>query len=390
MKFEYTWRWYGPNDPVSLNDIRQTDATGIVSALHHIPVGEVWPVDEIQKRKDTIESAGLTWSVVESMPVHEDIKKRSGDYEQYIQNYKQTLINLSGCGVKTVCYNFMPILDWTRTNLEYSTRTGTSALRFDVTEFAAFELFILKRAGAEEEYSDAQLAKSKAYFESLNPSEIELLTQNIIAGLPGGHEGYTTTEFQEILDQYKGIDADALRSNLKYFLQQVIPIAEGHGVLMCIHPDDPPYPILGLPRVVSTFEDVEFILNSVDSLNNGLTLCTGSFGVRKDNDMVRMAREFTDRIHFLHFRSVEVEADGSFFEADHLEGNSGIANVMKAIIESPNLVEDHTIPMRPDHGHKMLDDISKTTNPGYSCIGRMKGLAQLRGLEQGLRYNLSN
>ena len=388
MKFEYTWRWYGPNDPITLKDIRQTDATGIVNALHHVAVGETWTLEEINKRKAEIEAAGLTWSVVESVPVHEDIKKRDGNVDQYIENYKQTLRNLGKCGVNTVCYNFMPILDWTRTDLDFALETGAYALRFDATAFAAFELFILKREGAKSVYTSEQTTKAQAYFNNLSDQEIDRLTKNIIAGLPGGHEGYTPEEFQEILDQYSGISTEKLEANLRYFLQQVIPVAEEAGVLMCIHPDDPPYPILGLPRVVSTEKDIERILSDVDSPNNGITLCTGSYGVRKDNDMVSMASRFADRIHFLHFRSVAVEDDGSFFEAGHLEGNSYIVKVMNAIITSDKLDTEHLIPMRPDHGHKMLDDITKKTNPGYSCIGRMKGLAELRGLEQGLRYHL--
>lgn len=390
MKFEYTWRWYGPDDPITLKDIKQTDATGIVNALHHIPVGEIWSLEEIRNRKKEIEAAGLSWSVVESVPVHEDIKKRSGKFQEYIENYKQTLRNLASCGVMTVCYNFMPILDWTRTDLDYALKTGAYALRFDATAFAAFELFILKRQGAEEEYSTEQTAKAEAYFKGLNEDEIQKLTKNIIAGLPGGHEGYTPEEFQVILDEYAGISEDDLKTNLKYFLKEVIPVAMETGILMCIHPDDPPYPILGLPRVVSTENDIERLLSDVDSPSNGITLCTGSYGVRKDNDMVRMATRFADKIHFLHFRSVQVEEDGSFYEAGHLEGNSYIAKVMNAVINSEKLSKDHIIPMRPDHGHKMLDDITKKTNPGYSCIGRMKGLGELRGLEQGLRFNLKS
>lgn len=388
MKFEYTWRWYGPDDPITLKDIKQTDATGIVNALHHIPVGETWSVEEIRNRKKEIEAAGLSWSVVESVPVHEDIKKKSGQFQKYIDNYKQTLKNLAECGVMTVCYNFMPILDWTRTDLDYALSTGAYALRFDANAFAAFELFILKREGAKSEYNAEQTAKAEAYFNSLNEEEVHKLTKNIIAGLPGGHEGYTPEEFQVILDEYAGISEEDLKANLRYFLQEVIPVAEEVGVLMCIHPDDPPYPILGLPRVVSTESDIERLLSDVESPNNGITLCTGSYGVRKDNDMVSMAKRFADKIHFLHFRSVQVEDDGSFYEAGHLEGNSYIAKVMNAMITSEKLSENHVIPMRPDHGHKMLDDITKKTNPGYSCIGRMKGLGELRGLEQGLRFNL--
>ncbi len=388
MKLEYTWRWYGPDDPISLQDIRQTEATGIVTALHHIPVGETWPVDEIQKRKREIEAAGLRWSVIESVPVHEDIKKRSGNYLTYIERYQQTIRNLALCDIKTLCYNFMPILDWTRTNLDYPVGNGSYALRFETTAFAAFDLFILRRRNAEADYNDTEIQQAEEYYKSLGRKGRDKLTDTIIAGLPGGHEGYSIDEFKKILNEYKNIGSEALQANLKYFLEQVIPIAEEHKVLMCIHPDDPPYPILGLPRVVSTEKDVDRILSDVDSPNNGITFCTGSYGVRNDNDLPKMAAKFADRIHFLHLRSVKREQDGSFYEANHLEGDSQIAAVMKAIIKSNKLREHHSIPVRPDHGHKMLDDINKKTNPGYSCIGRLKGLSELRGLEQGLRFKM--
>ncbi|MAO64057.1 MAG: mannonate dehydratase [Balneola sp.] len=388
MKLEYTWRWYGPDDPVTLQDIRQTEATGIVTALHHIPVGDVWSVDEIQKRKREIEAAGLRWSVVESVPVHEDIKKRSGDFQQYIENYRQTIRNLALCDITTICYNFMPILDWTRTNLEYPVGNGSYALRFDATAFATFDLHILRRNNAEADYTDEQIEKAKNYHESLNKEARNKLTDTIIAGLPGGHEGYSIEAFKKILNEYKNIGSSELEANLKHFLQEVIPIAEEHNVLMAIHPDDPPYPILGLPRVVSKQKDIKRLLSDVDSANNGITFCTGSYGVRADNNLPKMAAEFADRIHFLHLRSVKREDDGSFYEDDHLRGNSEIAGVMQAILSSAKIREDQVIPVRPDHGHKMLDDIGKETNPGYSCIGRMKGLSELRGLEQGLRFNL--
>lgn len=388
MKLEYTWRWYGPEDPVTLQDIRQTEATGIVSALHHVPVGDVWSVDEIQKRKREIEAAGLSWSVVESVPVHEDIKKRSGDFELYIGNYRQTIRNLALCDITTICYNFMPILDWTRTNLEYPVGNGSYALRFDADAFAAFDLFILSRKNAKADYTDEQIQKAKSYYDALNREGRDKLTDTIIAGLPGGHEGYSLEAFKKILSEYANIDASELEANLKHFLQEVIPTAEEHNVLMAIHPDDPPYPILGLPRVVSTENDIERLLSDVDSPNNGITFCTGSYGVRDDNNLSKMAIKFAERIHFLHLRSVKREEDGSFYEDDHLRGNSEIAAVMQVIITSDKLREDHVIPVRPDHGHKMLDDIGKETNPGYSCIGRMKGLSELRGLEQGLRFNL--
>ena len=390
MKLEYTWRWYGPEDPVTLEDIRQTEATGIVTSLHHIPAGEVWSVDEIQKRKREIEAAGLRWSVVESVPIHEDIKKRSGQYVRYIENYQQTLRNLSLCEVRTVCYNFMPVLDWTRTNLNYPVGNGAYALRFEKTAFAAFDLFILRRKNAEKDYEDSDIQKAKLYHNSMNRKSREQLTETIIAGLPGGHEGYSLEAFKKMLNEYENIGSAELEANLRHFLEEVIPIAEEHNVMMCIHPDDPPYPILGLPRVVSTEQDVKRLLSDVDSPNNGITFCTGSYGVRSDNRLPEMASKFADRIHFLHLRSVQREVDGSFYEADHLAGDSEIAGVMKAILESPKLEENQIIPLRPDHGHKMLDDIDKVTNPGYSCIGRLKGLSELRGLEQGLRYNMNN
>ncbi|SMO94277.1 mannonate dehydratase [Gracilimonas mengyeensis] len=389
MKFEYTWRWYGPDDPISLKYIRQTEATGIVTALHHIPVGKVWSVDEIQNRKKEIEAAGLRWSVVESVPVHEDIKKRKGQYLEYIENYQQTIRNLALCEIDTICYNFMPILDWTRTNLQYQVENGSFALRFEANAFAAFDLFILRRKGAEEDYSDAEIQRAELYYNSMNRTARDKLTDTIIAGLPGGHEGYSIEEFKEMLDTYKHISASHLEKNLKYFLSKVIPVAEEQRVKMCIHPDDPPYPILGLPRVVSTAKDIKRLLKDVDSKVNGITFCTGSYGVLKENKLPKMAAEFADRIHFLHLRSVQREQDGSFYEADHLKGDSQIAAVMHAIINSDKLDNNHVIPVRPDHGHKMLDDIGKETNPGYSCIGRMKGLSELRGLEQGLRFNLT-
>lgn len=390
MKFEYTWRWYGPDDPITLSDIKQTEATGIVTALHHIPAGDAWPVDEIQKRKRKIEAAGLRWSIVESVPVHEDIKKRSGQCSEFIENYRQTIRNLALCEVKTICYNFMPILDWTRTNLDFPVSNGSFALRFESSAFAAFELFILRRHNAKNDYSEAEIQKAELYYNSMSKKTRDKLTDTIIAGLPGGHEGYSIDEFKKNLAEYRNINTSQLEENLKYFLQKVIPAAEEHKVNMCIHPDDPPYPILGLPRVVSTEQDIIRILNDVDSPNNGITFCTGSYGVRADNDLPKMAARFADRIHFLHLRSVQREQDGSFYEANHLEGDSEIAAVMKTILESDKLKENHNIPIRPDHGHKMLDDIKKLTNPGYSCIGRLKGLSELRGLEHGLRFNMKN
>ena len=387
MKLIETMRWYGPEDIVTLTDIKQAGCSGVVTALHHIPVGEVWTVAEIQKRKDEIEKTGMVWSVVESLPVHEDIKKRSGAYLTWIENYKISLANLASCGIKVITYNFMPVLDWMRTNLKFETETGALALRFEKTAFIAFDLFLLKRPDANQDYSDAEVKEATNYFDALTNDQKNELMGNCLQGLPGSKDHFTPQQVLSLLDGFKGITAAILKQNLVKFLQEITPIADEYEMQMAIHPDDPPYPILGLPRIMSTEADAQFILDQVPAKSNGLCFCSGSFGARPDNDLPRMIKRLGSRIHFLHLRSTQRDEEGNFYEANHLEGNADMFTIVREAVKLMH-TENRAIPMRPDHGHQMLDDLAKNPYPGYSAIGRLKGLAEIRGLEMGIKKSL--
>ncbi|MGI0107498.1 mannonate dehydratase [Salinimicrobium sp. WS361] len=396
MIFEQSWRWYGPHDPVSLKDIKQAGANGVVTALHHIPVGEVWSMEEIQKRKDLLEESNkrdrfpLHWNVVESLPVHEHIKQGKGDKATFIENYKESLRNLGKSGITRVCYNFMPVLDWLRTNVRYRLEDGSTALLHDLQDLIIFDLFILKRERAEEDYDPEMAERAKSRYPQMPQEELERLRESLLMALPGDRKGFTLEKLRQGLESYKGISAEQLRDNLVDFLKEIIPVAEEAGVKMAIHPDDPPWPVLGLPRVVSDIDDLNYIFSKVPQKANGLTFCSGSFGASEKNDLPGIIKTYYDRIHFVHLRSVQREADSRFYEANHLEGSAEMYKLVRTFYECQKGQKREPIPMRPDHGHQMLDDLEKTTYPGYSAIGRLRGLAELRGLEMGIERSLEN
>ncbi|WP_281638441.1 mannonate dehydratase [Flavobacterium marginilacus] len=381
-----TWRWFGPNDPVSLSYIKQTGATGIVSALHHVPHGEVWTIEEINKRKAEIEASGLVWDVVESITVHESIKTRTGNYQEYIDKYKESIRNVAACGIKVITYNFMPVNDWTRTQLDYVMPDGSEALYFNWVDLAIFDVYILKRENAEKSFPENIVSKAKERFSTITEQRLQEIADTVMFGIPG-EKKITVEWMRNALKAYDNIDRDALRSNLSYFLNEICPVADECGVQLAIHPDDPPFDILGLPRIVNSMEDYDYILSNAPYKSNGICFCTGSLGASKANDLPEMVKKLDDKIHFIHLRNVRSDEEGNFFEADHLDGNTDMYAVMKELLLIQKKYKT-SIPFRPDHGHQMLDDLGKQNNPGYSAIGRLRGLAELRGLEEGIVRSL--